>query len=147
MTYPSPQTPVEYETGEFDLCRTLLPPMWCEKIYNSEVKYSSNIPNTFTTIFNKSSSKGTLSFLQLWCPKLKCYQHYSISKLPCPLRWTFNAPKHDSIASSLDSSSILSMMRVSFLGASTHGLFNFHPNVRPVPLELHIQVYTRPKGV
>ena len=27
-----------------------------------------------------------------------------------------------------------------WLGASTHGLFNFHPNVRPVPLELHIQV-------
>ncbi|KAL5471241.1 hypothetical protein EMCRGX_G029336, partial [Ephydatia muelleri] len=26
-----------------------------------------------------------------------------------------------------------------WLGASTHGLFNFHPNVRPVPLELHIQ--------
>ena len=27
-----------------------------------------------------------------------------------------------------------------WLGATTHGLFNFHPNVRPVPLELHIQV-------
>ena len=27
-----------------------------------------------------------------------------------------------------------------WLSASTHGLFNFHPNVRPVPLELHIQV-------
>ena len=27
-----------------------------------------------------------------------------------------------------------------WLGASSHGLFNFHPNVRPVPLELHIQV-------
>ena len=27
-----------------------------------------------------------------------------------------------------------------WLGASTHGLFNFHPNVRPVPLELHVQV-------
>ena len=26
-----------------------------------------------------------------------------------------------------------------WLGASTHGLFNFHPNVRPVPMELHIQ--------
>lgn len=26
-----------------------------------------------------------------------------------------------------------------WLGASTHGLFSFHPNVRPVPLELHIQ--------
>jgi pre-mRNA-splicing helicase BRR2 len=26
-----------------------------------------------------------------------------------------------------------------WLGATTHGLFNFHPNVRPVPLELHIQ--------
>ena len=27
-----------------------------------------------------------------------------------------------------------------WLGATTHGLFNFHPNVRPVPLELHVQV-------
>ena len=27
-----------------------------------------------------------------------------------------------------------------WLGASTTGFFNFHPNVRPVPLELHIQV-------
>lgn len=27
-----------------------------------------------------------------------------------------------------------------WLGASTHGLFNFHPNVRPVSLELHVQV-------
>lgn len=26
-----------------------------------------------------------------------------------------------------------------WLGATTHGLFNFHPNVRPVPLDLHIQ--------
>lgn len=26
-----------------------------------------------------------------------------------------------------------------WLGATTHGLFNFHPNVRPVPMELHIQ--------
>lgn len=26
-----------------------------------------------------------------------------------------------------------------WLGASTHGLFSFHPNVRPVPMELHIQ--------
>lgn len=26
-----------------------------------------------------------------------------------------------------------------WLGASTHGLFSFHPNVRPVPLDLHIQ--------
>ena len=30
-----------------------------------------------------------------------------------------------------------------WLGATTHGLFNFHPNVRPVPLELHIQVRGR----
>ena len=28
-----------------------------------------------------------------------------------------------------------------WLGAQATGLFNFHPNVRPVPLELHIQVY------
>ena len=28
-----------------------------------------------------------------------------------------------------------------WLGCSTTGFFNFHPNVRPVPLELHIQVY------
>ena len=28
-----------------------------------------------------------------------------------------------------------------WLGASTTGFFNFHPNVRPVPLELHIQGY------
>jgi pre-mRNA-splicing helicase BRR2 len=27
-----------------------------------------------------------------------------------------------------------------WLGCSTTGFFNFHPNVRPVPLELHIQV-------
>ena len=27
-----------------------------------------------------------------------------------------------------------------WLGAQATGLFNFHPNVRPVPLELHIQV-------
>ena len=27
-----------------------------------------------------------------------------------------------------------------WLGASTTGFFNFHPNVRHVPLELHIQV-------
>ena len=27
-----------------------------------------------------------------------------------------------------------------WLGTTTNGLFNFHPNVRPVPLELHIQV-------
>ena len=27
-----------------------------------------------------------------------------------------------------------------WLGVGTTGLFNFHPNVRPVPLELHIQV-------
>ena len=29
-----------------------------------------------------------------------------------------------------------------WLGASTHGLFSFHPNVRPVPLELHIRGFT-----
>ncbi|XP_065882563.1 U5 small nuclear ribonucleoprotein 200 kDa helicase-like [Dysidea avara] len=29
-----------------------------------------------------------------------------------------------------------------WLGVSIHSLFNFHPNVRPVPLELHIQGYT-----
>ena len=28
-----------------------------------------------------------------------------------------------------------------WLGASTHGLFSFHPNVRPVSLELHVQVH------
>lgn len=27
-----------------------------------------------------------------------------------------------------------------WLGCSSHATFNFHPNVRPVPLELHIQV-------
>lgn len=27
-----------------------------------------------------------------------------------------------------------------WLGCSTTATFNFHPNVRPVPLELHIQV-------
>ena len=27
-----------------------------------------------------------------------------------------------------------------WLGVSIHSLFNFHPNVRPVQLELHIQV-------
>lgn len=27
-----------------------------------------------------------------------------------------------------------------WLGVGATGLFNFHPNVRPVPLELHIQV-------
>ena len=27
-----------------------------------------------------------------------------------------------------------------WLGCSQAGFFNFHPNVRPVPLELHIQV-------
>ncbi len=26
-----------------------------------------------------------------------------------------------------------------WLGASSHGLFNFSPGVRPVPLEIHIQ--------
>ena len=29
-----------------------------------------------------------------------------------------------------------------WLGSTTHGLFSFHPNVRPVPLELHIQGFT-----
>lgn len=29
-----------------------------------------------------------------------------------------------------------------WLGCSTTATFNFHPNVRPVPLELHIQVQT-----
>lgn len=29
-----------------------------------------------------------------------------------------------------------------WLGCSTTATFNFHPNVRPVPLELHIQVCT-----
>lgn len=28
-----------------------------------------------------------------------------------------------------------------WLGATSHTLFNFHPNVRPTPLELHIQGY------
>lgn len=28
-----------------------------------------------------------------------------------------------------------------WLGCSTTATFNFHPNVRPVPLELHIQVW------
>ena len=28
-----------------------------------------------------------------------------------------------------------------WLGCSTTGFFNFHPNVRPVPMELHIQVW------
>lgn len=28
-----------------------------------------------------------------------------------------------------------------WLGCSTHATFNFHPNVRPVPLEMHIQVF------
>jgi pre-mRNA-splicing helicase BRR2 len=31
-----------------------------------------------------------------------------------------------------------------WIGAGTHSTFNFHPNVRPVPLELHIQVKTTP---
>jgi pre-mRNA-splicing helicase BRR2 len=29
-----------------------------------------------------------------------------------------------------------------WIGAGTHSTFNFHPNVRPVPLELHIQGFT-----
>ena len=36
----------------------------------------------------------------------------------------------------LDSSQDVSQ----WLGVGPTGLFNFHPNVRPVPLELHIQV-------
>ena len=28
-----------------------------------------------------------------------------------------------------------------WIGCSHHGLFNFHSNVRPVPLEIHIQGY------
>lgn len=30
-----------------------------------------------------------------------------------------------------------------WLGCSSSAFFNFHPNVRPVPLELHIQVRRR----
>jgi len=38
------------------------------------------------------------------------------------------------------SSSLGNCMVVSrWLGCSTNCTFNFHPNVRPVPLELHIQ--------
>lgn len=33
-----------------------------------------------------------------------------------------------------------------WLGCSTTATFNFHPNVRPVPLELHIQVCNFPAG-
>ena len=32
-----------------------------------------------------------------------------------------------------------------WLGCPASGFFNFHPNVRPVPLELHIQV--RPSNI
>lgn len=39
------------------------------------------------------------------------------------------------------SSSISNAKDVSqWLGCTPTGFFNFHPNVRPVPLELHIQV-------
>jgi len=39
------------------------------------------------------------------------------------------------------SSSLANAKDVSqWLGVSTNNIFNFHPNVRPVPLELHIQV-------
>mmetsp|Transcript_62196 Transcript_62196/g.148187 ORF Transcript_62196/g.148187 Transcript_62196/m.148187 type:complete len:2144 (+) Transcript_62196:214-6645(+) len=31
-----------------------------------------------------------------------------------------------------------------WIGASTHSLYNFHPNVRPVPLEIHIQGFDIP---
>jgi len=34
-----------------------------------------------------------------------------------------------------------------WLGVSATGFFNFHPNVRPVPLELHIQVDIQLKGL
>ena len=39
------------------------------------------------------------------------------------------------------SSSLANAKDVSqWLGVNTNNIFNFHPNVRPVPLELHIQV-------
>ena len=41
-----------------------------------------------------------------------------------------------SLSSSLSNAKDISQ----WLGCSTTGFFNFHPNVRPVPLELHIQV-------
>ncbi|KAI8374185.1 Sec63 Brl domain-containing protein [Radiomyces spectabilis] len=31
-----------------------------------------------------------------------------------------------------------------WIGATTHSVFNFHPSVRPVPLEIHIQSYNIP---
>jgi len=31
-----------------------------------------------------------------------------------------------------------------WIGATSHSLFNFHPNVRPVPLEIHIQGFDQP---
>ena len=31
-----------------------------------------------------------------------------------------------------------------WIGAGPHSLYNFHPNVRPIPLEIHIQVAARP---
>ncbi|KAJ3182114.1 DEIH-box ATPase [Irineochytrium annulatum] len=31
-----------------------------------------------------------------------------------------------------------------WIGATSHSIFNFHPNVRPVPLEIHIQGYNVP---
>ena len=37
---------------------------------------------------------------------------------------------------------VLSQDVSQWLGVGPTGLFNFHPNVRPVPLELHIQVST-----
>lgn len=33
-----------------------------------------------------------------------------------------------------------------WLGCSSSAFFNFHPNVRPVPLELHIQVRRKENG-
>ena len=31
-----------------------------------------------------------------------------------------------------------------WIGATPHTIFNFHPSVRPVPLEIHIQSYSIP---
>ncbi|KAI9208743.1 Sec63 Brl domain-containing protein [Polychytrium aggregatum] len=31
-----------------------------------------------------------------------------------------------------------------WIGANSHSTFNFHPNVRPIPLEIHIQTYNIP---
>jgi replicative superfamily II helicase len=32
-----------------------------------------------------------------------------------------------------------------WIAATTHSLFNFHPNVRPVPLEIHLQGFDHPQ--